>query len=327
MTDYLKAAEQRQLVQQEISRVTGVNMKSDMAMIPCPFHADKSPSCGVYFRPGDDRPGNWYCFGCNRSGLWDELADALGLEKFDKTPTDRFSHPINVTLEDTTVFNEKLVFRPLPKNKIWREISTNLLIDVGCQLCKVRYETNLSDTFIWMPVYIGGELEGYIKARKKKIAGKPSYINKKGPWAKTRGLFPFDYAISQMSEKKAVVLVEGQRDALRLLDQGIPAICIMGTHSWTDEKSKLLDLYGVKRAIICLDGDDAGISGTNLIYPSLKKFVEKTSVIKLWNWPNSPYLQFANKDDPSKAAKKAGVELWDPFNCPQEVIDTLKELV
>lgn len=325
---YLQDLDKIELVRQQIALVPQVKMKSDMAMIPCPFHADINPSCAVYFKSNQRHPGSWYCFGCNAHGLWDELADALGLEKFDPAPRDRFTRPVAVTLDKyDDASEEKLIFKDLPKNKSWRGLSTNLLIDVGCKQCKVVYSNlSKSSTFIWMPVFIDKKLIGYIKARLKKDPDKPSYINKKGAWTKSKGLFPFDYAISKMTDKKSVVLVEGQRDALRLLENNIPALCIMGTHNWNDNKSMLLDIHGVKRAIIFLDGDDAGISGTKLLYPSLKKYIDDVKVVKLWSWPGSPYLKYCYYDKPSKAAKMDGIELWDPFSCPKEIIDQIKEL-
>lgn len=329
MTDYLQESEKRELVRQQIALVPHVKMKSDMAMLPCPFHADINPSCAVYFRSYQHNPGSWYCFGCNAHGNWDELAEALNLEKFNSEPTDKFTRPVSLTLEafDQLEKPENLKFKDLPRNKKWRGISTNLLIDIGCKQCKVVYLNGaISETFIWMPVYIKSKLAGYIKARMKKDPEKPSYINKKGIWTKSRGLFPFDYAVSKLTSKKAVVLVEGQRDALRLLQMDIPALCIMGTHNWNDKKSMLLDIAGIKRAIIFLDGDDAGISGTKLLYPSLKKYISEVKVIKLWSWPGSPYLRFKNEENPSKAAMKAGLELWDPFSCPKEILEQVKSL-
>lgn len=323
MSDFLQDMERRDLVQQQIALVPKVKMKHDMAMIPCPFHADINPSCAVYFKPSSSHPGSWYCFGCGAHGLWDELAEALGLEKFEQKPKDKYSHPIQITFQSYSN-NEKLIFKDLPKHKVWRGISTNLLIDIGCKLCKVVYDSgSKSDTFIYMPVIINNQTEGYIKARLKKVEDKPSYINKKGSWAKSRGLFPFDYAISKMTKNKAVVLVEGQRDALRLLGNGIPALCIMGTQSWNDNKSMLLDIHGVKKVLIFLDGDDAGIAGTKLLYSSIKKYIPDVQVIKLWSWPGSPYLKYKNKKD----ALAHGTEHWDPFNCPQEIIDEIRELI
>lgn len=323
MASFLQEMEQRELVQQQIALVPKVKMKYGMAMIPCPFHADINPSCAVYFKSSQSNPGSWYCFGCGAHGLWDELAEALGLETFDKKPKDKYSQPLHLTLQEYSS-DEKLIFKDLPRHKIWRGISTDLLIDVGCKQCKVEYESgSKSDTFIYMPVNINGQTEGYIKARLKKVQDKPSYINKKGSWAKSRGLFPFDYSISKMTSKKALVLVEGQRDALRLLSNGIPALCIMGTQNWNDNKSMLLDIHGVKKVLIFLDGDDAGIAGTKLLYPSIKNFISDVQVIKLWSWPGSPYLQYKDK----KIALSHGLEHWDPFNCPQEIIDEIKELI
>ena len=111
MTSYLEETERRELVKQEISRVPGVVMKSDMAMIPCPFHADKTPSCAVYFTQGQKYQGTWYCFGCTAHGLWDKLADQLNLEKFNQEPTDRFSRPVSIDLASmNSVDEEELIF-------------------------------------------------------------------------------------------------------------------------------------------------------------------------------------------------------------------------
>ncbi len=317
--------DKRTHVMQQISLVPGAKQQQDKTMICCCFHGDRTPSLCVYHRVTDENPGNFYCFGCGETGNWNKLADALGLEQFDNKPRDRFTHPIAQDVIEHQA--EELVFSELPSHKSWRQLPTDFLKDVGCKICQVKYTNAVSQKYIYMPVNINGVTEGYIKAKLRKEPGKPSYINKKGSWAKSKGLFPFDYAMSKMSDKKAVVLVEGQRDALRLLYIGIPALCIMGTQSWTDKKSQLLDIAGVETVIIMMDGDDAGIKGTRLVYDSVKKFINHVKVVKLWSWSGSPYLDFKDQPNPSKAARNAGIELWDPMNCPREIINQIKEFV
>lgn len=322
MIDYDKRA----FVMQQIALVPGAKQSADRTMICCCFHGEKTPSLCVYHRPTDDNPGNFYCFGCGESGTWNKLADALGLERFDNKPRDRYTYPLPQEIEDNQA-EEELILSELPSHKVWRQLPTDFLKEIGCKLCQVKYLHALSQRYIYMPVNIQGKTEGYIKARMRKEPGKPSYINKRGSWVKSKGLFPYDYSIARMSDKKAVVLVEGQRDALRLLHMGIPALCIMGTQNWNDKKSQLLDIAGVETAIIMMDGDDAGIKGTKLVYNSVKHFVNKVKIVKLWSWEGSPYLDFKNEENPSQAAKKAGIELWDPMNCPRQIIKQIKELV
>src|SRR6185503_2323141 len=174
-------------------------------------------------------------------------------------------------------------------NKKWRGIKTNLLIKMGAKVCIISKD-DYSYKRLWLPVHINGELRGYIKARFRKDPNFPSYINAKGKWSRTHGLFPFDPAIELMRKlgSKTIVLVEGQRDALRLIAAGIPAMCILGTQSWSDTKAKLLELAGVRRLILLMDGDCAGKEATKLLKPKVSDMF-KVVAIKLWALEGSPY--------------------------------------
>lgn len=54
---------------------------------------------------------------------------------------------------------------------------------------------------------------------------------------------------------RAVVVVEGPWDVLRLAQLGVPAVALLGTHL-SDEQARLLE--GVGRVVVMLDGDVAG---------------------------------------------------------------------
>jgi hypothetical protein len=209
-------------------------------------------------------------------------------------------------------------FRSLPKNKVWREIATNLLIDIGCKRIR-QYD----EPFIYMPVNVRGEERGYIRARLRKKKDKPSYLNKAGKWSERYGLFPYDYTVRD--KPSCIVLVEGPRDALRLLLLGIPAIAILGTQSWSKRKAQLLELSGAEHVILCFDGDDAGLGAEKLVLPSLKPLLD----VHLFDLrgKDSPYWKFRNEDEPSKAAKLEGVELWDPGSMPMKKVNQLKRLI
>lgn len=310
--DFTSVQDRLEFVRNQCRTLPGARYREDYTMIRCPFHADKNPSGRINHSIYSKSPGFFKCYGCGATASWNELAPLIGCTPFETKPAVRYAQPIHV--DETVEESEKLRLKPLPRGKKWRGISTNLLSDIGCELCRVVYDNSLSRPFLYMPVRVGNELKGYTKARLKKEEGKTSYINKKGSWVKHYGLFPFDYSISILTATHTVVLVEGQRDALRLIQNGIPAMCIMGTQNWSDEKSQLLELYGVERAVIFMDGDEAGIAGAKKVYSSLKQFMP-CKVIKLWKIRGSPYLE----------GKTEG--LWDPFNCPQWIIDRIKKLV
>lgn len=327
-------------VKQQLAAYSGPKKElKDSTFVLCPFHGERTPSGRVFHSETSyGNPGRFKCYGCSAVGQWNDVAPKLGLEPFYHGPpkneyaVDLMSKALASLSEngdsDRTYENGKFKFSPIPPNKKWRTIPTNLLIELGGQLCYKWYEDgNRWGTvkMLHFPVTVQGREEGWFRARLKKEDNKPSYLNAGGKWAKSHGLWPFDFAIELMIKlrKRSIVLVEGQRDALRLCVLGIPAVCIFGTQSWSEQKQNLLEIAGVERIILMMDGDDAGIEATDLIYPMAKPMF-KISTIKLWNIKGSPYLKVAYHDEPSKEAKRLGIILWDPGNCPQWIIDDVK---
>ena len=286
----------------------------------CPYHAEKTPSFRIFHSPVTKSPGWGRCYGCGASHPWDQYAEKLGLKPYEYAkPTEQFTRTRIVREIEDLGPPEKLVLSDLPENKVWRSIKTNFLIQVGCQRATNEWGT----PFVYMPVVILGEERGYIKARLRKVEDKPSYINKKGSWSSDYGLFPYDYAVR--TKPAVIVLVEGPRDSLRLNSLGIPTMAILGTQSWSDRKSRLVALSGAKHVILMMDGDDAGIAAEKKIQPLLEKVIDVTT-FSLYG-DDSPYHQFAEYDHPTKMAKKKGVTLWDPGNCPLPKLKELKRLI
>ena len=314
-------------VRNQCRGIRGARYHDNYTMICCPFHSDENPSGRIFHSAETKNPGFFKCYGCGKTASWNELAPLIGCEPFESKPCTRYfcTDMLYSPESDGEAHSEVLEHRSLPQNKRWRSISTNLLRSIGCDLCRIKYRFGrYSDWFLYLPVIVDGETVGYTKGRMHKEAGKTSYINLRGAWVKTHGLFPFDYALSKMTNTHTVVLVEGQRDALRLLSNGIPALCIMGTQSFSEAKCRLLEIHGVRRAVIMLDGDDAGIQGTKKVYSLLKNFMD-CKVIQLWKIKGSPYAQFKDEENPSAKAKEQGVELWDAMNCPQWIVDYIKQ--
>lgn len=342
MNDAVERTKRLAFVRQQLSMYAGEKKTlANGTMICCPFHADKTPSGRIFHGESTLNPGYFKCYGCPATATWDELAPMLHLEPIHSgPPKDEHSMELLLAKHKDAMFKDtgtlyrkdRLKSWAIPKNKTWRRIPTNLLIELGGKMClkwNDTYQQWGATKHIYLPVTINGRKVGYFRARMKKDESgvHPSYLLAGGQWSKTHGLWPFDYCIALMNklDSDTVVIVEGQRDALRLLLAGIPAMCIFGTQSWSLNKCKLLEIAGVDRVISMMDGDDAGISATEKIVPTLlKMFAVKT--LKLWAIKGSPYLQFKHEDEPSKAAKLAGVKLWDPENCPEWIIDKIKRV-
>lgn len=291
----------------------------DSTLVCCPYHADKTPSFRIYHSPASRNPGYGKCYGCGAARPWDEHAPKLGLLPWAYSkPSEVYASTLSVESAVSSPDTDDLDLSDLPKDKLWRGIKTNFLISVGARKCR-----QYGESFVYLPVLVMGQERGHVKARLRKVEGKPSYINSKGGWSASYGLFLYDHVAN--GKPKAVVLVEGPRDGLRLNYLGIPAISILGTQSWSERKSRMIELLGVSRVVLCMDGDDAGLQATAMIKEKLSPLV-KVSIFPLTG-KDSPYWRFRHEDHPTKAAKAAGVSLWDPGNMPMSKIKELKTLM
>jgi len=302
-------------------------LNSASTFVACPFHSERTPSFRVFHSSTSNSPGYGKCYGCGQVATWDELAPKLGLKPYTwAKPVTQYAAPLRA--KDETPEEAVLKFSPIPKGKVWRQIKTNFLVSLGCKKVRVLYDGfRPGPVMLYFPVMIKGEERGYIRARLKKVDGKPSYLNKSGGWSKDYGLFLYDQAVALMHEKgiKTLVLVEGPRDALRLMSLGIPAIAILGTQSWSKRKSRMIELTGARRVVLCMDGDDAGLAAIELIKPLLVDYV-RVRTFSLTG-PDSPYWRYRNEDEPTKAMKAAGSEGWDPGNMPLKKVKELKALI
>ena len=327
--DYVSVINKRQFVIDQLAMYAGETKKlgDSSTLVLCPFHAEKTPSFRIFHSPTTVSPSG-KCYGCGVKAFWNDLAPLLGLQPFSyQKPKEEFVNlqVLGLAIEPERR-KEEIRLTALPRNKKWRGISTNLLIDLGAKKCQVNHpEHGWLKPAVYLPVLMRGKLRGYIKARIKKHEELPSYVNSHGQWSKTHGLFPYDYAVKLMEElgSTTLVLVEGPRDALRLLAAGIPAICILGTQSWTDTKTRMLELSGCERVILLFDGDCAGIEATEKVGGFLRSMF-KIITIRLWNIKGSPYLQVKDKKEPSKYAKRKGISLWDPGSMPDWIVNRIK---
>lgn len=308
-------------VKQQLAQYPGEKkvLNEQSTFVCCPYHAEATPSFRIFHSPVTKSPGWGRCYGCSASFPWDEHAPKLGLKAYTYAkPTEQFASLVVKDLSSTTEV-EELTFSDLPVGKVWRDIRTDFLIEVGCRRATNQWGTS----FVYLPVVINEEERGYIKARLRKEAGKPSYINKKGKWSTDYGLFPYDFAIRD--KPRTVVLVEGPRDSLRLNSLGIPTMAILGTQSWGERKSRLLSLTGAHNVVLMMDGDCAGITAERMIEPLLSRMMH-VHTFSLYG-EDSPYNQFVGEDEPTKSAKEKGVTLWDPGCCPMRKLRELEKMI
>lgn len=339
----------RQKMIDELSSVPNKRMSADRAMICCPYHADRNPSASINLSLTAPAPLGWFrCFGaqCGASHPWNTVATVLGLRKFGKNKRKRADDYVDPKRFKSQLLGEEdedgnevaangfdqemkeMEFFDFQQDE-WREVPVKLLVKVGARLC---YLDRTGDFYVWLPVMIEGVLRGYVKACLEKPEEGTSYINAKGAWSTAHGLLFYDYAAALAKRKgiDTVVLVEGPRDALRLLRYGIPAMAVLGAINWSEEKRWTLEQSGINNLILFLDGDDAGLVATRKIYKSVKTHFNVLKVMKLWR-DRVPRLNSKGKQKRKKIADGKFKLLWDnerdPGNCDKKYLKQVKELL
>jgi len=275
-------------IMSELSSVRGwKKVAGDTLMCQCPFHEDKSPSCGVYTAVGMEIPlGFFNCFGCGEKGPWNKFAEKLGLktiagwqmiegEGANLTSRYRKNSDKLLTL-DTKTF--KSLMRsigdvpnfPWSHKTEWRGYPGKLIKDCEGQYLVESWKEDTDNLMCFFPVAIGKKYYGGIRAYMIKPAGGMSYVNTKGDWVKNHGLFPYNLTAKMIRQYglNYVVLTEGPRDALRLIAAGIPAMAILGGHNFTATKLSLVLKLGLDSVFVMSDNDKAG--------KQMRKLIKKT---------------------------------------------------
>lgn len=333
-------------VMEQLRLLPKVKSGTKFTLVMCPWHSERTPSCRVNHDTMKPRSIGWAkCYGCGNGGPWNEFAAVTQLEPYGShteasTPQAKFDNLDSSLLEEEKVelANEQLEFYGLIQHSEfllgtatqWRGFDLPFLESLGC---KVAYSRIKNRYFLWIPCNVNHSLVGYVKAMPKKwkmANGKkgPSYLNASGYWSRTKGLLFYDESRALMHRLKleSVVIVEGPRDALRLLSENIPAIAILGTQSWSSDKVFLLQAFGATRFIVCTDGDKAGRDAAKLLKTGkrikldgelvpvalpLTGAVDELKIFPLWKYaPPDP------EDDP-----------YDPCSMPEEVLEDLRELI
>lgn len=276
----------------------------EFVQVSCPFHEHSGQKLKLGFSRST---GGMHCWVCRKKGHWNEYAQLHGLQTFGQKDARlqdfaALKRQFDALTADTPVESPEWVERWHGR---WRGLDGDFLRSLPSYLW--FDEQSRANRILW-PVYMDDVFKGCMSARLYHETW-PKTRNLGGLDAK-RILFPFDYPLVRSS--KAVVLVEGQFDALRLLHHGIPAVSIIGTGNWSVHKLNRLAARGVERVVIAMDGDLPGEQAADEIAEAARpRFDVRMMVLP----------------DPSPAEQERGIETLDPGNCPEHYLRVLARLV
>lgn len=316
------------IVYEELQKVEGPkSTTSSSIQIVCPFHEDTDPSLGVFMGIGMEIPlGFFNCLGCGAKGHWNVLAEKLGLQKISSASSklktvkevDSKLSRIRSRLEivNSTTQLEVLIQSignpahfPWSHDLEWRGFEGKLINALGGHYLAEPYRRK-DELICFFPVQIGKRFYGGFKAYLSKKAGKPSYINTQGDWARTYGIFPYNYTYEMVKKYKLeyCVLVEGPRDAIRLIRDGVPALSTLGARQFTKDKLRLILKLGVKHLIAMPDSDKGGLEFKKMIKEAIDEYNQRMPIKIKFNTFKVPPLKGkrgkAAKNDPCKMSYK-----------------------
>lgn len=296
MTSYVSDA--HAIIIRELERYTQENLAlRKRVMICCPFHPDRTPSMIITLDPRNTKGtvGSYFCFGCKAStrthGGWNGLADKLGLANTDahqqQITTYVRRRPIADSAYDETDGWELDALlehwncgfhAPWPVREAWRTVPGWLMRKLGAW---IAFDERTDQQVCVLPQWNGTTLTGAVKARTHITARtRLKYISAPGPWVLSHALYPF-HLVQRMLDMRArrdIFLVEGPRDAIRLIGCGIPALALLGTNNWSDNKRDLLLTLDPDRVFLAFDHDHAGEQATRLVLPTLKGFTHRIKI-------------------------------------------------
>jgi len=252
---------------------------------PCPrkdiCDGNKTLSVNIY---GNKVPvGTFRCWQCGWSGPWNILAEKMRMRRVN-------------TSNDLTTESERVLayhnqsgteYQRLPHEVVkpwrgdWRDIPEKLLKKLGAELwLDIRKvgKKHKSVKRLMFPVIMQKEEVGYIGAIIKKNKNEIKYKNSPGEWT-SKSFFPFNYVKKLIKDRsiKIIILVEGPYDALRLLMNGIPALCVFGVKNWNSGKVPKLLSLNIDYVLTLGDNDKAGEDLNDIMEKDLEDSFEVLS--------------------------------------------------
>lgn len=128
-----------------------------------------------------------------------------------------------------------------------------------------------------------GAVIGFSARKYKQSTFGGKYINSPETilFKKSRVLFGLSYCRVRIAKQQTVILVEGQIDALRLIDTGFDYVVAAQGTAFGEEHVKELLQLGIKKIYLALDADEAGQAATQKIGDLFQKNGIDTRVVAL----------------------------------------------
>jgi 5S rRNA maturation endonuclease (ribonuclease M5) len=203
-----------------------------------------------------------------------------------------------------------------PTDADWRGVRAQLVHDVGGRMLIAGdgYEPLLI-----LPVVMRGRQLGYVKCKVRKDKDF-NYVNAGSKWAGD-ALYPYDYVRKMLDDAggpRVAAVVEGCRDALVTIQNGLPALATLGATNWTPKCVSAIKALGLDTLICLADPDDAGDILAGNVYNDLKnhttvKVVKLPSkIIETENGPKRVKVLDAadlNSRQLQKVLSKLGIEM------------------
>lgn len=284
---------------------------------PNPQHTGqtgKSPPFKISLDPPFS--GSHFCFGCGAHGPWPETVRLFGFKSSARFLAEEQASASFSEAEEASLLGRKKpktgreVFREKwPRSQSWRNVPGKLIADIGGSMI---IGGDGREPVLRLPVMVRNVERGFIdcKIRPAKDEQK-KYINAPGTWAHDV-LFPYDYVRSL--DPDIAALVEGPRDALVTIRNGLPALATLGSTSWNRKCVNLVLSLGLKTLLLMLDPDTAGEKLMHLVYKDLSPHMQVIPV------------RLSSKMVKDSSGKLVRKKLCDPADLNRRKLDRVCEL-
>jgi DNA primase len=256
---YLKARVSIAAVLQDKGIITTFTKRANQLFGPCPLHGGDNPNAFVISLSKNI----WHCFTqCNAGGDVVALVQRLDSKTYPQTAaylaslanTPKASSRVHLT-------HMTKAFRPFTKSLSLNPSTTWLAKKGITPLTAKRFEAGAYDA--------PGFLNGCIGVRLHDLQGHPigytgrrlhpKHVQLYGKWklppALPKSALLYNFHRASSYTHKALVIVEGPWDVMRLAQLSIPAVALLGIHLSTTQHDLLRTIQCV---ILMLDGDYAG---------------------------------------------------------------------
>jgi 5S rRNA maturation endonuclease (ribonuclease M5) len=249
---------------------------------PNPEHAGGSERTAS-FKINLESPflGSCFCFGCAVHGSWKKVtAPLLGLKgsavELPEIASDSFSEDEEARMLGQNPRRMERGFREKwPRTQAWRSVPGNIIVDVGG--CMILHGDG-REPMLRLPVVVRGIERTYIDCKINPAKDdERKYFNSDGAATKNV-LFPYDWVRRKAPDVLAIV--EGPRDALITIRNGLPALATLGSHSWSKRCKNLVLAIAPKTLLILADPDEAGEKLAKNVYRDLSPYM-KVVVVNL----------------------------------------------